>query len=448
MEITLPHKYKARWYQRSVWAALNTFRRVYYICHRRGGKDITVWNYVIGECVKEPIIAWYILPTKEQARKVIWDAITNDGTKFFDFIPPEIIEKIDNTTKVIYFKNGSTLWLLGADADSLVGANPKLIVMSEYAVYDKDPWPLLQPILQMNGGQLIIVTTPRGTNHAYDLFIKAKQSKHWAVIEHSIEYTKVLNEQQLLEVRAETTADMYDQEYLLKWIDGASQVFRGTREACIYREVDDTGTQSDPKLWEGNMSVDPNKKYRMAVDLAKMNDETVITVIDLHTFRVAKQIAFNNLDYPFQEARILQEFYKWNKPEVVIDDTGVGKAFCDSIEPKLHGKLVRFVFTFNSRMQILQNLALKIEQRSIVIPNDEKLHTQLASFVWATTPSGKMTIASPDHLLNDYVMSLAMCLHELPANPKPYRNQSVENDVKQFDANKNKQHNNGIRRYR
>jgi len=51
--------------------------------HRRGGKDVTAFNWCIMQLLLNPgWTAFHILPTYSQAKKVIWDGSTNDATAF------------------------------------------------------------------------------------------------------------------------------------------------------------------------------------------------------------------------------------------------------------------------------------------------------------------------------------------------------------------------------
>jgi len=425
--VTLPHLYSAREYQKEIWKASEEYNRLFIVAHRRSGKDYTCFNILVSKAIQERCICWYILPTREQARKVIWDAITNDGVKFLDCIPQELIHKIDVTTKVIYLINGSTIWLLGADADSLVGSNPKHIVFSEYALYSKDPYPLLLPIVRANGGSLIFNTTPRGMNHAFYTMQNALNHPQWKVIIQSVKETKIFSEEELLEIQRETTQDLYDQEYLCKFIDGASQCFKGV----------DSLVDQNPTTYP----IIPYEKYKIGLDIAKVNDETVVTAINLHAmpFRVYPQTFFNQIDYPLQKARVEAEWYRFNKSPILMDETGGGKVFLDSLNQTI-SNVEGFTFTERSRAELLTNLAIIIEQKNITIPNDPELIAQLKGFQWVTTATGKQRMQSSLRH-DDRVMSLALAVYDLPSKARKYRNQEVDEDTRLFDANRYTQSN-------
>lgn len=150
-------KFLPRWYQREVFDAIENegYRKLLWIAPRRCGKDITLWNIAIRQCLKRICLVFYCLPTYSQARKAIFDAIAIDGTKFLDFIPKKLVESINIAEMKIRFKNGSILQCIGADTydTSLVGTNPYAIVLSEYALMQgAEVYSFIRPILAANGG--------------------------------------------------------------------------------------------------------------------------------------------------------------------------------------------------------------------------------------------------------------------------------------------------------
>jgi len=127
------------------------YKRVIAILPRRAGKDITAFNLVIRQALKKVAVYYYIFPTYAQAKKVIWDAITNSGSKFLDYIPPEVVTSKNSQEMKIKLKNGSLIQLVGSDnIDSLVGTNPYGLVFSEYALQDPRAYQFLRPILLAN----------------------------------------------------------------------------------------------------------------------------------------------------------------------------------------------------------------------------------------------------------------------------------------------------------
>ena len=86
-------KFKPRWYQLPILDAIENkgYKRVLAILPRRAGKDITAFNLAIRQCLRDICVVFYVFPTYAQAKKVIWDSITNDGQRILDFIPDSLV---------------------------------------------------------------------------------------------------------------------------------------------------------------------------------------------------------------------------------------------------------------------------------------------------------------------------------------------------------------------
>lgn len=183
MTITLPHQFEPRIYQLPFLAAMDSGKlRAVKVWHRKAGKEKTDWNFLIKKSQERVGNYWYVFPLLTQARKVIWEGIDQHGFKFLDHIPKEMmVGKPNKTTMMIHLRNGSTIQLIGSDSfDSSIGANPVGIVFSEYSLTDPYVWGFARPILAVNGGWAIFNFTPRGENHAYDLYCLAKADpQHW-----------------------------------------------------------------------------------------------------------------------------------------------------------------------------------------------------------------------------------------------------------------------------
>jgi hypothetical protein len=190
------------------------------IMPRRAGKDITALNFVIRQMYDNPGVYYYIFPTYSQAKKVIWDSITNDGKKILDYFPEElVIQKNSQEMKIrMQAKDGqeSLFQLIGSDNyDTLMGTNPKGCVFSEYALQDPMAYQYIRPILTANGGWALFISTPRGKNHLWQLAELAKNSPDWFYIKLTVEDTEHIPLSEIEKERAEgmMSEDLIQQEY-------------------------------------------------------------------------------------------------------------------------------------------------------------------------------------------------------------------------------------------
>ena len=91
----------------------------------------------------------------------------------------------------------------------------------------------------------------------------------------------------------EMPENMFKQEMLCEFLEGEGTVFRKIKE-CIKGEL------REPQ---------DSHQYVMGVDLAKHQDYTVITVVDLTDFQVVAFKRFNKLDWGYQ-VKIIKEYQK------------------------------------------------------------------------------------------------------------------------------------------
>lgn len=217
------NRFKPRSYQIPIIDAIENkgFKRVLAILPRRAGKDVTAFNLCIRQAIKKVCTIYYIFPTYSQARKVIWDAITNDGQRFLDYIPKDLIEATHQQEMKIRFTNGSLIQMVGSDnVDSIVGSNPYGVVFSEYALQDPRAYQFIRPILAANNGWALFISTPRGKNHLYEMHEIARHNpQSWFLLKMGIDETQHIPLHEIEREKAEgiMSDDLIQQEYYVSF---------------------------------------------------------------------------------------------------------------------------------------------------------------------------------------------------------------------------------------
>jgi hypothetical protein len=414
--ITIPHLFTPRDYQIPLLRAMDEgVKRAVIVYHRRSGKDKTCLQVMIKKAVQEKGAYYYFFPTYTQAKKVLWDGMDKAGMKFLDHIPKEIIVKKNETEMSISLINGSIIQLVGCDKiDSIVGTNPRGVIFSEFSISRPNVWDYIRPILAENNGWAIFNFTPRGMNHGWKILQQAKQNG-WFHEELTVDDTHAIDEETLAKERAEMPQDLFDQEYYVKFIEGAGALFRKIQE----------------NVWSGDLCVNPKAFYRLGVDLGKHQDFTVITPINTHTWQVGKQERFNQIDWTVQKDRIIQASKNWNNAPIVLDSTGLGDPIYDDLL-KAGLTVESFKFTAQTREQLVRHLSVLLEQGLLKIPNDDMLIGELRSFVYQLTERGTLTMGVPDGLHDDMVMSLALAFWNL-WDKRPERKEPKKIPVGSFE---------------
>lgn len=202
-------------------------KRAVLVWHRRAGKEITCWNYMIMEacCGTRTGTFCYFFPSSRLGKRILWDGANKDGRRFVDYIPRELIKSENSVEMKIELINGSVIQIMGTDQILNVGINPIGCVFSEYSLQDPKSWDFVRPILRENEGFAIFNFTPRGKNHAFDLYQMAKENDDWFCSKLSIEDTGVLSPEDMDLERAEGMSEnLIQQEYYCNFdqgIDGA-----------------------------------------------------------------------------------------------------------------------------------------------------------------------------------------------------------------------------------
>ena len=225
---TLPYLFEPREYQIQLLKKLDNWcKRALLLWHRRAGKDVCLWNYIIKRAMQEKGLYYYFLPTYTQGKKIIWDWITNNGFRFLNYIPNEIIASKNSTELKIELINNSIVQIIGTDNyDAIRGTNPIGCIFSEYAYHNPMVWEVVKPILTINDGWAVFNTTPNGKNHCYDLWEMAQNNKDWHTQILTVKDTNIISEDIIDKERKEWMSEqMIQQEYYCSFAVGAIGAF-------------------------------------------------------------------------------------------------------------------------------------------------------------------------------------------------------------------------------
>lgn len=238
--IRLPYRYEAREYQSPIWNAffVDGYKRIVKLWHRRAGKDKNIWNMFIAATQLEVGVYYYMLPTISQARKVIYEGIDNDGMRFIDHIPDELILHHDKGEMKWELLNGSIIRLLGSDNyDSIVGTNPKGIVFSEWSICNPVSWDFFRPILTLNGGWAWFVYTPRGRNHGFETYNIANDHPKWYLSRLDINDTGLLTDEDVEEeILQGMDPDKAEQEFYLSFDAATKGAYYAKQIKTVHEE--------------------------------------------------------------------------------------------------------------------------------------------------------------------------------------------------------------------
>lgn len=187
--ITVPYNFTPRPYQLELYRALDgelgkpetKKLRAILRWHRRAGKDKACFCYMVKQAAQTPANYFYVFPTKEDARRALWENVDSSGFKLLHHIPEPLIKRLSNQEMVIELVNNSTIRIIGLDKnpDAIRGIACKGVVFSEFAFSDPEAYKNMIPALRESQGWAIFNSTPNGRNHFSDMWDSVKNSPRW-----------------------------------------------------------------------------------------------------------------------------------------------------------------------------------------------------------------------------------------------------------------------------
>lgn len=234
------HRLPLRDYQIEIVEALSnpSIRQAVLVIARRGAKTYTVFvEDIVPQMVKEVMNVVIVYPTLSQGYKNFWNNIENDGFKTLDHFPKSLVARQGNTEDDMRLTliNGSTLMVLGAqNADALRGANAKIYFFDEFVDLPSGVLGVVRPITNMNGGKIIIASTPKQDGISGGTFKKL----HEAAKERKNQYTcyipgdRFMTKEEMEILRQEYIDEygndfLYRQEILLDWGQSSTASYYG-----------------------------------------------------------------------------------------------------------------------------------------------------------------------------------------------------------------------------
>lgn len=303
------NQFQPRDYQLTICDALENkgYKRIIAILPRRCGKDFMMWQLCIRECLRKTQAIYYCLPTFSQGKQAVFDCISNDGVRYLDMIPPQLIKSINNSEQKIVFQNDSILKVIGGDNynRSLVGCNPSLIVFSEYSLMDPMAWSFARPILAGNGGKAVFLSTPRGHNWLWDLWNQAQNWPDWFLLKLTVEDTKHIPTEVLERERQQMSEELYLQEYMTSWDRGVEGSYYAKNLNELIR-----------KSQIGSVAWDPNFKVHTAWDIG-VHDATCIIFYQViahgDTIRIIDVLTNTNVGLDWYAREISRKPYQYGR---------------------------------------------------------------------------------------------------------------------------------------
>ena len=131
-------------------------RRILLLCSRQLGKSTATACLALAEACYRPESLVLLVSRSERQSTLLFEKVS----RFYKQLRPVEAEK--ELALLIRLVNGSEIYALPGDGDTIRGFGPRLVVLDEASRIPDDVMTAVLPMLVSNAGRLVALSTPRG----------------------------------------------------------------------------------------------------------------------------------------------------------------------------------------------------------------------------------------------------------------------------------------------
>jgi hypothetical protein len=325
---------------------------------------------------------WWVAPIFPQAR-IAFERLKHG-------LPREVYE-VNESRLTVTLANGAMIDFKGADkADSLYGESVYAAVIDEATRVREEAWHAVRSTLTATRGPIRIIGNVKGRrNWAYQLARRAESGEpdmHYAKITaYDAVAAGVLDAAEIEDAKRTLPEAVFRELYLAEPSDDGGNPFG---LAAIAAQVAPL-SEGEPVIW--------------GIDLAKSVDWTVCIALDA----AGAVCRFERWQGPWQ-ATIPRIVRLIGTTSVLVDSTGVGDPVLEELQAGGRINYRGYKFTAPSKQQLMEGLAVAIQQQQITYP-DGVIVNELEAFEYVYTRTGTR-YSAPEGMHDDCVMALALAV--------------------------------------
>ena len=361
--------------QRAVLDSTARFRVM--MCGRRFGKSLIAQAISLKEGAHNMKMVAYITPTYQLA-KIFFDSIISK-------LPNDTYQANKSDLVIRFGVNGSIRFFTGERLDAMRGLKFHLVIIDEARFISnlEEGWlNSIRPTLTDYKGKAIFLSTPRGKNYFYSLFMKGGETD-WESFKFTTYDNPFIDSTEIDSARVQLPNAVFEQEYMANPMENAANPFGSEYILKCTKEISN------------------QKAEYYGIDLAKSVDWTVIIGMD----REGNVCHFDRFQKDWLQTK--ETILRLPKGKhIMIDSTGVGDAIVEDLQRSfnmMHG----FKYTSTSKQQLMELLVSSIHKGEISYPAGP-IKDELEIFEYQFTSTG-VRYNAPAGFHDDCVNSLALC---------------------------------------
>ena len=324
----------------------------------------------------------------------------------------DIAEKVDKQERRIELITGGVIefWSLDTADPGRSRKYARIVIDEAGIVRDlQAAWnEAIRPTLTDYRGDAWFLGTPKGRNYFHQLFVKGQEpAGDWKSWRFATTDNPHMSAEEIESARADLPDAAFRQEYLGEPADDGGNPFG---EASI-RACAGEMSSAPPVVW--------------GWDLAKSQDYTVGVALD----KDANVCRLVRWQAPWEKT--IADITQTTNHPALVDSTGVGDPVLEALQKRRPGLFEGFKFTQPSKQQLMEGVAVHLQQGKGTIPKDSVLQRELETFEYEYTRTG-VRYTAPAGLHDDCVCAFALAVYHhshlrapRDLNPKHWRTARV-----------------------
>lgn len=368
----------------------------YYILNigRQFGKTMLGINQMLYWAInhKGCNIAW-VTPIYKQSKKVFdeMEKVTKSSGLF----------EYNRSDLTISGFNSQIQFFSGERPDNIRGNTFDYLIVDEMAFTRPELWSeVLSATVLVKGKKVIFISTPKGKNHFYQLSLQPNYDNRYKYFHYSSYDNPMIDAEDLEERKRSLPKHIFEQEYLAKFIDNASGLFKNV-DSCVIKPAERT-----QKLFGG-------------LDIGRADDYTVLTILNKNYQMVYVQ-RWRQQEWSKIIDEVATKIREYNA-EIFVEVNNQGDVFYEMLQNKVYNNVQPYVTTTATKPIMIEDLAVHFENKDIGILNKNWLVDELNAFTYIyNEKTRRVQYGAPQGVHDDGVMSLALAVQSIKKNQYGY----------------------------
>ena len=382
--------------QKLIHYSINQEHYKYYILNigRQFGKTMLGINQMLYWAInhKGCNIAW-VTPIYKQSKKVFdeMEKVTKSSGLF----------EYNRSDLTISGFNSQIQFFSGERPDNIRGNTFDYLIVDEMAFTRPELWSeVLSATVLVKGKKVIFISTPKGKNHFYQLSLQPNYDNRYKYFHYSSYDNPMIDAEDLEERKRSLPKHIFEQEYLAKFIDNASGLFKNV-DSCVIKPAERT-----QKLFGG-------------LDIGRADDYTVLTILN-KSYQMVYVQRWRQQGWSKIIDEVATKIREYNA-EIFVEVNNQGDVFFEMLQNKVYNNVQPYVTTTATKPIMIEDLAVHFENKDIGILNENWLVDELNAFTYIyNEKTRRVQYGAPQGIHDDGVMSLALAVQSIKKNQYGY----------------------------